>query len=80
MEGVQVMYNAPLAWIVLLRTDLLESGTATKISLPLTNEDVNEFTITGTRDGIEAAIHKINEVFEPDGKVIFNFNILQVLF
>jgi len=51
------------------RLQRLESETATKISLPKANEDVNEITITGPRDGIEMAIHKINEVsFEQGSK------------
>ena len=54
------------------RLQRLESETATKISLPKANEDGNEITITGPRDGIEMAIHKINEVsFEQGSKVIF---------
>jgi len=51
------------------RLQRLESETATKISLPKANEDGNEITITGPRDGIEMAIHKINEVsFEQGSK------------
>ena len=54
------------------RLQRLESETATKISLPKANEDGNEITITGPRDGIEMAIHKINEVsFEQGSKVNF---------
>ena len=52
------------------RLQRLESETATKISLPKANEDGSEITITGPRDGIEMAIHKINEVSLEQGSKV----------
>ena len=61
------------------RLQRLESETATKISLPKANEDLNEITITGPRDGIEMAIHKINEVSFEQGSKVICFYILLLL-
>jgi len=49
------------------RLQRIEADTATKINMPKANEDTTEITITGPRDGIEMAIHRINEVSNEQG-------------
>jgi len=49
------------------RLQRIEADTATKINMPKANEDTNEITITGPRDGIELAVHRINEVSNEQG-------------
>jgi len=49
------------------RLQKIEADTATKINMPKVNEETTQITITGPRDGIELAIHRINEVSNEQG-------------
>lgn len=46
----------------------LERSTATKISIPRPNDDSSTINITGTREGIEKAVHEIRLISDKQSK------------
>lgn len=49
----------------------LEKATATKINVPNVNEDSDKLTITGTKEGIEKAEHKLRTMSDEQSKRAF---------
>ncbi|KAF6209513.1 hypothetical protein GE061_015260 [Apolygus lucorum] len=49
----------------------LEKSTATKISVPGINEHSDEITVTGTREGIDKAIHEMQVISDEQSKKAF---------
>lgn len=46
----------------------LETKTATKITIPKQSESVNAITISGTKEGIEKALHEIRTISDEQSK------------
>ena len=48
----------------------LETRTATQISIPKANENVDKITISGPKDGIEKAMHEIQLISDVQSKQV----------
>ena len=55
------------------RLQKLELDTATKISIPRSEDKSNEITIVGTQEGVHKARHEIQLISDEQARIIFVF-------
>jgi len=57
----------------------LETRTATQISIPKANDNTDKITITGPKDGIEKAVHELQQISDVQSKQAYEvLNVLKI--
>eukprot|EP00095_Tigriopus_kingsejongensis_P007750 snap_masked-scaffold815_size93432-processed-gene-0.6 protein:Tk07750 transcript:snap_masked-scaffold815_size93432-processed-gene-0.6-mRNA-1 annotation:"Vigilin" len=58
----------------------LETKTATKITIPKQNDSVNQITVSGTKEGIEKAMHEIRTISDEQSKQAYEVLLIPKMY